>query len=187
MVKILSGVHLVLFPIWAGGFLIKNREKLNKREIKAKFESLYLNLRRESKAQLIYPMVFLIRRMIFVLIATNWTKYPFFQVQAINFVNCLYFSFIGYFLPSQSHKTNKLELFNEFILQILFYHFFCFSEWETTSEIQYQIGHSFIAFTVFLMIVNIIGFGHDLIEPIKRWLYHRWVTKNLLEIKAKRE
>jgi hypothetical protein len=148
-----------VFPVWAGVFLIMNREKLSKKEIKEKFESLYLNLRRESKAQLIYPMIYLLRRVVFVLIPTYWTNYPFFQVQAINFINSLYFSFIGYFLPSQSHKTNKLELLNEFILQILFYHFFCFSEWETTSEIQYQIGQSFIAFTVILMVVNVIGFG----------------------------
>jgi hypothetical protein len=50
VVKILSGIHLVLFPIWAGVFLLVNREKLNKKEIKDKFESLYLNLRKESKA-----------------------------------------------------------------------------------------------------------------------------------------
>mmetsp|Transcript_40280 Transcript_40280/g.61477 ORF Transcript_40280/g.61477 Transcript_40280/m.61477 type:complete len:80 (-) Transcript_40280:865-1104(-) len=72
-------------------------------------------------------MIFQVRRLVFVLSAVAQTRYPFLQIQALNFMSCLYFMYLGYYKPSVDRKSQRLELFNEFSIQFLCYHFFCFT------------------------------------------------------------
>ena len=70
-------------------------------KIKEKYHSLYFGLRTKESGNLVYPLIYFFRRIMFVLFATNWTSYPFFQVMVLNFMNSLYFSYVGYMQPNE--------------------------------------------------------------------------------------
>ena len=71
------GVHLVVFPFWAGYFLVTNKSQLYRHDIKRKYESLYYGLKVHKYSSLLYPMIYLLRRALFVLVATTLKDYPF--------------------------------------------------------------------------------------------------------------
>lgn len=58
--------------------MIKNRSNFDNKEFKEKYESLYNDLQVKEYAQVLYPMIFLLRRGVFVALATTMEDYPFF-------------------------------------------------------------------------------------------------------------
>lgn len=126
---IIIGFQLILFPFWAGYFLIKNKKELYKKKITAKYQSLYLGIKTDSDAALLAPMFFLLRRVLFVLNATTQVGMPFIQVQILVFSNSLYIIFIGKARPHITRKSYRVELFNEFVTMIICYHLFVFTQW----------------------------------------------------------
>ena len=128
-----------------------------------------------------YPCVFIARRVVYVVTAMGQTKYPFFQIQFLNFFNSLYFIYLGYHQPKVNRKMNKIELFNEFVFQVFCYHTFCFTEW-VNKDTQYLIGQSFIYLTILLVMADLAFLASDFYEPVRQYLYHRWLINQLVQV-----
>ena len=70
---IFTGLPLVTFPLWNFVFLYRNRNDLEKPEIQEKYSGLYSNLNQNfnlhTVSTLFYPTLFVLRRLLFVIIA----------------------------------------------------------------------------------------------------------------------
>ena len=124
LVTILLGSQLLIQPFFVGTFMIKNRRRFKEKEFKLKYESLFAELKVKKYLQLLYPMIFFLRRAIFVILATMQDAYPYFQIQFLNLFNCFHFMYLGYVQPQKTRKSNRIELLNEFTVQTLCYHLF---------------------------------------------------------------
>lgn len=62
--------------------MIKNISNFDNAQFKERYQSLYVDLqvRAGEYSQLLYPMIFLLRRAIFVVLATMKDEYPHFQI-----------------------------------------------------------------------------------------------------------
>ena len=69
VISIIIGSILIIYPIWTAYFLLKNHKILGKKKIKFKYESLYSELRISKKSALVYPLIYMGRRIIFVMLA----------------------------------------------------------------------------------------------------------------------
>ena len=76
-VTVLIGINLIIYPLWSIWFLYTNRNNLDQKEIKAKYLSLYLGLRTNSVYYLVYPLIFMLRRILFVLFALANSDMPY--------------------------------------------------------------------------------------------------------------
>ena len=90
--------------------------------------------------------------------------------------------------PLDTHNKNYLEMVNEFLILILGYFGFLFTDYVGDPVTRYSFGYlyiSLLAFTLFLNICN-LGFTsvHDL---IKHWKYYRQELKRLTSRKKKTE
>jgi hypothetical protein len=85
--------------------LFTNFKDLEKKPVRAKFESLYLGLDLRNKWALSYPMVFMLRRAIFVLIAVFPTEWYWLQLQFLIFLTSIYMIYIGRVKPNLSYKS----------------------------------------------------------------------------------
>lgn len=77
MVTILILFSVIVFPAWAAYFMIHNKSKLSDKKFHGKFQSLYAGVKVNELSELLYPSVFLIRRALFVLLATTPDGYPY--------------------------------------------------------------------------------------------------------------
>ena len=61
----------------------------------------------------LYPSMFMLRRVIYAAILVSWIQRNYFQIQAIVFKTSLFLIYVGYFRPHELPLENKIELFNE--------------------------------------------------------------------------
>ena len=186
VVTLASGAHLAIFPFWSAYFLITNRKRLGLEKIKDKYESLYLGLDVRKYAALLYPMIYMLRRIAFVLFAVYQAEYSFLHIQCLNFMSLFYFMYIGYYKPAESRKSHRLELFNEVVIQLLCYHFFCFTDYVEVQD-QIVMGNTFIGFVIFIMVVNLGGLVSNLYHPLKIEFLKKQRLKELVELRKKEE
>ena len=78
LVTILLGSQLIIQPFFIGVFMMKNKSRFKNKEFKKKFEAIYSDIHVTETSQLLYPMISLLRRAIFVLLATLQDGYPYF-------------------------------------------------------------------------------------------------------------
>jgi len=102
-----------------------------------------------------------------------------------------YSIYFAYFHPNARIMDFRLELFNEWAIQIMCFHLMCFSDMvQLTTEplINYKLGESFKIFVSFVIVFNLVVFGHSLVGPVRTYLKRRKFRKalpNLIEQRMK--
>jgi hypothetical protein len=69
VISLILGTYAATFPYWIAKFLYKNKETLHKDDFMRRYSTLYLGLRTKEEYTLLYPSIFLLRKLLFVLIA----------------------------------------------------------------------------------------------------------------------
>ena len=135
---ILTGLPLVLFPVWSVIFLLCNKSNLKSEEFQQKYNSLYQNLKQNydihSPMVLLFPSIFALRRASYVMIAVFEFESIIFNIILLIIVSIIYFCFIASVRPFASPLLLKLESLNEFLLLTLCYHLLCFTDLTLISE-----------------------------------------------------
>ena len=104
---------LVLMPTLMALFICKNKKNLNNPDFEKKYGFIFTDLSTKTPEQAIFHLVYMIRRIIFVLIITFLDNMCFFQIIAHTVLTILYTIYILAIRPFKDNETNKIQVLNE--------------------------------------------------------------------------
>ena len=88
-------------------------------------------------------------------------------------LNVLYSIYFAGSHPNSRIWDFRLELFNEWAIQILCFHLMCFTDMvnmDTEPFINYKLGQSFKFLATFMIFVNLFGITVGMIRPVKHYM-----------------
>jgi hypothetical protein len=113
-----------------------------------------MELRTDSKAALMYNVVYMFRRLIFALTAVLLKSQPSLQVAFTCFQSILVIIYVGHVKPFEIPLLNTMEVVNEVTILIATYHLFLFTDYVEDPNTQYNIGWSMIGVTALNILIN---------------------------------
>ena len=147
-------IILSLLPIFYAVLLLHKRKTMTVEATKVKFGSLFQGIRHLSVWQSFYSVIFLLRRMAFVLILVFLDERPFLVVALILESNLAFVCYIGYTDPHNQPSLRNLEILNEMLMQIVTYHLVV--TWFSTSPgFEMNVGWSLIFSIAFFYSFNL--------------------------------
>ena len=182
---------VIIFPIFVWFLLWKKFWSLRTEKCIHRFGSLYAELRTDSRFAVLYNVLYLVRRLYFVLVCLELSYFPFLQVQALIFHSILLLIFDTLVRPFHSRLLNNLEIFNEVCILGASYHLLIFTEYDNNENTQYNGGFSIIAITTLNILVNMGIMMYMTFQKIKnhirkfRFKFREWLHKRSL-LKAKK-
>lgn len=146
------------YPILCWVVIQKYKQRLETPEIAIKISNLYQEVRLKFKQnwKLVYYPLFLTRRIIFVAIPTFLYQFPTHQVQLLIFLTSLYILFYMGERPHWDTKRVQIEVFNELMILGACYHLICFSDFNLDVDAQFNMGYSFVALIILVVLVNVV-------------------------------
>ena len=121
--------------------------------------------KQEVKAVMFYPILFIIKRMVFVFVVVFMTELLFFQIFLFLFITTVVLLFLIEKRPYEEEKMNRLDIMNEIVDVIVLFHVIVFSFGEKDSDNQI-FGLTLIGVTIIAMSVHIIT---SLVEQVRGW------------------
>lgn len=104
-------------------------------------------------------------------------------------MNIFYSIFFAGVHPNARIWDFRLEIFNEWSIQIMCFHLICFTDMvklDTEPLINYKIGESFKLFAMFVIIINLLTISTSMIHPIKSYLRKRSFRNELPKLISER-
>ena len=126
------------------------------------------NLKLNNKMNLTYRFWFVLRRIVFIgtcfITKDNFTL----QYLCLSLFNLAMTLYQGTYFPFKDRNTNKVELFNEFLMSISSYHIIFFSDMVDSLIVRYQYGWSLIA----VLSVNLVFNMYIILKAVckQTWL-----------------
>jgi hypothetical protein len=150
------GICVLLVPILFSKILHTNRDKLQTKEFRDKFNNLYLDVHmNRSPSTKYYMPISMLRRIAFVMIPSIFYAYPFLQLQVFLVMNTCYLFWYGASKPHIDKKRIAVELFNESMIMIFVYHLMIYTDFVTVNSMQFLMGYSNVIFFIIIAFVNI--------------------------------
>lgn len=103
-----------------------------------------------------YPIVFLVRRSIFVLITFGLFKYPGIQINVFIYTSLLYIIYITHYPKFDPISIMYTEVVNESIFLLICYHMVLFSNLIWAPELKLAVGISLIFCLISLLFGNTV-------------------------------
>ena len=93
-----------------------------------KYSNMYADVHiTRHKFSILYQPIFLVRRILFVVVPCLLIEYPAIQLQIYSFLTSLYIIFMINIDPHIDVVKRRVEIFNEFVILIVSYHLFTFT------------------------------------------------------------
>ena len=106
----------------------QEKSKLECIEFKSMFGNLYSELKTSLKQQVMFYLVFIVRRLLFVVFTLFMRERNFFQIIAMNYLNLTMLIYNGYYKPFSSRFRNRVEVTNEVFITLATFHFMLFTD-----------------------------------------------------------
>ena len=103
---------------------------------------------RQKNSVLFVPVLFFMRRILFILIVILMRQYFWVQLASINFVALSAVIFIMWARPLETREANISETFNDCTLLVMSYHMWCFTDIIREPETRNNLGFSFICISL---------------------------------------
>jgi hypothetical protein len=135
---------------------------------------------RNKWAKYYYP-IFMVRRLLFVFIVMFIPFDSCLQMQALIFMSILYIIWYVGVWPHLERVEACLEVFNEVLMQLLFYHLMVFSDFYTGEgrvSLKLYASYSFVAILGIIILVNLIYVLIQMFWQIKKALRLRKLKKD---------
>ena len=145
---------LLLCPLLFLRVMMKYRKELGKPSVKDRIGTLYLGLRPERDYVVSYSMVFILRRIIFVIITFALFNYPGIQIQVFIYTSLLYIIYISHVYFHDPMWSRDLEMVNESIFLLVCYHIVIFVNLLWDLEKREYVGKSLVWTTGAILIMN---------------------------------
>ena len=113
-----------------------------------------LNLKTET-SRLKWPLYLTFSKFVLAFILVFSLEYPFAQLTVINFVSVFYLIGVGWLRPYKLPERNKWELFQEYIVFLIFYHLFCATDWIQDVNARDYVGWSMIIITCLSLAIDL--------------------------------
>lgn len=146
---------IAVFPVVTGILLFAMSSHLNKDSVIKTIGTLYSGLRYDtSKASLLYPVIFVLRRLIFVTVAVRCHDTPIIQVLSTLLSSFGILVYLFHVKPLISN--NLLEIYNELTITLCSYHLIIFTEVaQGFFDKKYLAGFSIITIVGLNLLINI--------------------------------
>jgi hypothetical protein len=148
---------LVLMPFSMALFIYRNRNDLNNPDFVKKYGFIFADLSTKTPEQAIFHLIYMIRRIIFVLITIFMNNLCFFQIIAHTVLTIVYTSYMLKKRPFKDNETNKIHVFNEISLLLTTYVLITLGDQNITEDQRYNMGYCYILFCSANMIYNVYG------------------------------
>ena len=119
MAILILGTSVCIFPVWVFIYYCKNYARWNDNDFDEKYGAVFEGLRKDRRSALAYPMIFLIRRSLLVIIAYATQKMYFVQLTVMVGISIGQIAYLIYCQPFEETLLLKLEIFNEVVTIIL--------------------------------------------------------------------
>ena len=103
------------------------------------------------------PVLFFMRRILFVFIALVMREYFWVQLASINFVALGAVIFIMWARPLETRQANISETFNDCTLLVITYHLWCFTDIIPKPETRNYLGFTFIGTSLGNIVIHLIS------------------------------
>ena len=142
------------------------------KRFKIKYGALYAGLNTKRCANLIEPLFFLIRRVVFITIACLWHNRPLAQVTVVCLMQFIIIVYLAGVKPFETPVSNKLQLFNEFSSTCLFSFVLGFANPGIDGLTRFRMGSFCITIIILTLITNActcsMRLWYDIMLRIKR-------------------
>ena len=125
---------MLLLPVFIAIFYLVNFDFMNSEDedVVEEFDSKYgapmEGLKRNQRWSIAYPVTFITRRILYVLIILFLFKNVILQLIFQLVLSLLAFAYLVHFKPFEDPLIQKLEVFNEIICVVLIETLFCFTD-----------------------------------------------------------
>ena len=155
---ILASISFLL-PFFILTFYFFNYDRMNSddEEVAEEFDEKWgapmEGLNKDNKWSLAYPVMFLTRRICFVLIVLWLFNFVILQLALHIIMTIISYAYLAHFKPFEDRIVQKLEVFNEVMFLIMINVLFCFTDIIRNNEDKEILGYAFI----FLLTINIVA------------------------------
>lgn len=180
------------------------------KEFNERWGSLYSEVKATRKANLMHQLVFVLRRLFYVLPSVYLINNPGLQVIILNLMSLPVSIYQLNYHPLKSPRLNVVEQANNFLLVVSIFLFMCFSDWVSDQQAKFEIGWCLIAVMVIVLLINLmyvlslafnylsVRFRYYLVRlqwfwvsRVKTtdtyWTIHDWLTKMAIKLGLKKE
>ena len=144
----------VLSPFLISLFYCCNFHRLRDAEFIKKWGSTYEGLDVSRRISLVYPIIFVVKRMTFCFVVLFLTKWPTFQLFATLLMQLLVTCYLLHFRPFETRLLNNLEIFNEVVTNMIVVDMFLLTETYSLKVKGYG-GYGFLFFIGFICAVQL--------------------------------
>lgn len=166
---------LVLYPLAIVWYLRgQDIDQLADEKNQAKIGNLIkgIKLSRNKWAKYYYP-IFMLRRLVFVMIVMFIPFDSCIQMQSLIFSSSLYIIWYVGVWPHLEKLEVYLEIFNEVLMQLIFYHLMVFSEFyvgEGRRSLKLYASYSFVGLLGLIILINLLYVLIQMFWQIKKYL-----------------
>ena len=146
---------LVVIPLCFIHLFRQSIFRINDPRFNRRWHGLFEGVDTRNKLNLLFNVVFCLRRLIFVHSAFYLSETPTFQIQSIILINLFSLIYKGNNNPQISRFSNRIELFNEAFVCIVTLHLMFYTDWVPDSQTQFEMGFSMIGFMIINFAVNL--------------------------------
>ncbi|TNV87454.1 hypothetical protein FGO68_gene15662 [Halteria grandinella] len=172
-------VFICIFPfviwylLWKRFLVLKDPRQI------ITFGSSYFEIRTDSKAALLYNVLYMIRRLVFAFLAVQMGEHCSLQAMVLIYTSILMSIYFILVRPFEEKSLNRIEVFNELCILFASYHLLLFTDFDYSDpsdteeqhlQTQYMAGWSIIAVTTLNIIVNMAIMCYQTAQSIKeKW------------------
>ena len=158
-IMILSGVKIAicagLLP-YSLNFCARYADQMEKKNFHLTFGALFTNVEKYNKPKAMYfPFVFLVHRFLLAVIISCVGFNLILQVFLLTYVNLLFLCWFVVVWPMDSFINNFFELVNGFLVLMLSYFSFSFSDYVPDPRIRFKFGKLYIAVIIIFFAYNV--------------------------------
>ena len=169
----------ILMPYLSILIVVKRDDWLYHKKVMKYIGKYYYHLRKD-KSCLAYNLVFTIRRITISIYATQLFLYPGQQIQLLLFQNVFCLILVGNNYPFVEKRQNQIELFNEFVIDLLTIVLFGYTQFLTDPIVKYDLG--WVSIILFSLLI-ILNFGRIILRFL---VYMKLVSIKLYKILQKK-
>jgi len=123
-------------------------------DFKRKYGFLYGNVKSDTMWQRAWRLIFILRRFIIIFVSVVFKEIPVWQLFIIISMNYFLIFYSAFKKPFKTFRENKMDLYNEGLVQAITIHFFMFSDAMPDPVAQYTVGWSIAIFLSWILYIN---------------------------------
>jgi hypothetical protein len=156
-----------------------NKDKVDSKEYKNKYGSYFTNVETYRKPRALhYTTLFLLRRLFIALVIVYLRFSVVMQVLLAVHSSLLMLTWLIQVRPMESDSKNYLEMANEFLICVLGYFGFLFTDFVGDPGTKYMFGYAYIGILCFGLLGNLVVLGIDTVKEFK--IYKAYYKKQIM-------